>query len=89
MASVDTAANRPQLVLIDLSSSPHIDLQAAETLGMLHRELATAGVQLQFVEAHAAARDTLRNEGLEEKAGTLSRFTSVADAVDAFTRGAT
>ncbi|QJE95706.1 SulP family inorganic anion transporter [Luteolibacter luteus] len=89
MASVDTAATRPQLVLIDLSSSPHIDLQAAETLGMLHRELATGGVQLQFVEAHAAARGTLRNEGLEEKAGTLSRFTSVADAVDAFTRGAT
>lgn len=87
MAAVDATSPRPRLVLIDLSSSPHIDLQAAGTLETLHRELAAANIQLQFVEAHAAARDTLRREGLEEKAGTLSRFTSVADAVDDFTRG--
>jgi len=87
MAAIDAATPRPRLVLLDLSSSPHIDLQATETLGMLHRELAAAKIQLQLVEAHASARDTLRREGMEEKAGTINRFTSVADAVDAFTRG--
>jgi len=86
MAAVAAASPKPRLVLLDLSSSPHIDLQAAEALGMLHRELAAAEIHLQLVEAHASARDTLRREGLEEKAGTISRFTSVADAVDAFTR---
>lgn len=87
MAAVDTAIPRPRLVLLDLSSSPHIDLQATETLCMLHRELAAMGIELQFVEAHASARDTLRHEGMEEKAGSINRFTSVADAVDAFKRG--
>lgn len=87
MAAVDTTTPRPRLVLLDLSSSPHVDLQAVETLGMLHRELAAANIQLQFVEAHASVRDTLRREGMEERTGAINRFTSVADTVDAFTRG--
>jgi high affinity sulfate transporter 1 len=77
---------KPTLVLLDLSAAPRVDLQAAATLGALHAELATAGVRLQIVEAHASVRDKLRQEGLEEKTGTLSRHTSVADAVDAFLR---
>lgn len=87
ITTLDSTSPLPRLVLIDLSSSPHIDLQAAETLCMLHRELDARNIGLQFVGAHAAARDTLRREGIEEKTGTINRFTSVADAVDAFTRG--
>ncbi|WP_052572700.1 SulP family inorganic anion transporter [Haloferula sp. BvORR071] len=87
MAAVRDSATPPRLVLLDLSSSPHIDLQATETITTLHRELATSNIQLQLVEARAAARDTLRREGLEEKTGIINRFTSVADAVDAFVKG--
>ena len=83
-AAAETA--KPKLVLLDLSAAPRVDLQAAATLGALHSELATTGVRLQIVEAHASVRDKLRQEGFEEKAGTLSRHTSVADAVDAFLR---
>jgi SulP family sulfate permease len=79
-------AAKPKLVLLDLSAAPRVDLQAAATLGALHSELATSGIRLQIVEALATVRDKLRQEGLEEKAGTLSRHTSVADAVDAFLR---
>jgi sulfate permease, SulP family len=79
-------AAHPKLVLLDLSAAPRVDLQAAATLGALHSELAAAGVRLQIVEAYATVRDKLRQEGLEEKTGTISRHTSVADAVDAFLR---
>lgn len=77
-------ASNPRLVLLDLSAAPRVDLQAAATLGALHSELAATGVRLQVVEAHASVRDKLRQEGLEEKTGSISRHTSVADAVDAF-----
>ena len=80
-------ADKPKLVLLDLSAAPRVDLQAAATLGALHAELANSGVRLQIVEAHATVRDKLRQEGLEEKTGSISRHTSVADAVDAFLNG--
>jgi SulP family sulfate permease len=84
MAAVDAATPKPGLLLLDLSAAPRVDLQAAETLGALHKELAAAGVRMQIVEAYASVRDRLRQEGLEEKTGTINRHTSVADAVEAF-----
>ncbi|MGB7157437.1 MAG: SulP family inorganic anion transporter [Tepidisphaeraceae bacterium] len=74
----------PRLVVADLSSSPHVDLQAAEVLAGLAAELANARIRLQVVEARSAVRDMLRTEGLDEKLGGINRFTSVADAVDDF-----
>jgi hypothetical protein len=59
-----------------------VDLQAAQALGMLQGEIASAGSQLQIVEARAAVRDTLRLEGLEDRVGRINRFTTVGDAVD-------
>jgi MFS superfamily sulfate permease-like transporter len=83
---VRTAASRPKLVLLDLSASPVVDLQAAQTLVALHDDLTNEGVRFQVVEARASVRDTLRLEGLEDKVGRIDRFTSVADAVEAFQR---
>lgn len=74
----------PRLVICDLSASPLMDVQSAQTLAELHRELASQGIRLQLVEARAAIRDRLRAEGLEEIFGRFDRFTSVADAVDGF-----
>ncbi len=74
----------PKLVICDLSASPHVDIQSAQTLAELHRELAGTGIRLQVVEARASVRDTLRTEGVEETFGRFDRFTSVADAVEAF-----
>jgi len=84
---IKAAAPPVRLLLLDLSNAPIVDLQAAQTLVALHKELAGSGVQLQIVEAHAKVRDTLRCEGLEEKVGRINRFTSVGDAVDEFLKG--
>jgi MFS superfamily sulfate permease-like transporter len=74
----------PSLVLLDLSAAPHVDLQAAQSLASLRRELAAAGCEFRIVEARASVRDTLRLEGLDDSEGAINRFTSVADAVDDF-----
>ena len=81
-----TAQPSPQLVIVDLSSSPYVDMQSAHTLAALADELAAKGVRLQAVEAHASVRDRLRSEGVDARLGGVTRFLSVADAVDAFTK---
>ena len=78
------AATRPDVVVIDLSSAPHVDLQSAHALAGLADELAAAGIRVQVVEARSSVRERLRREGLDEKLGGIDRFTSVADVVDAF-----
>ena len=62
-----------QLVVCDLSTSPYVDVAGARMLAGLHADLAAAGIQFQLVEAHAAVRDILRAEGLEERLGQISR----------------
>jgi SulP family sulfate permease len=53
-------------------------------LAKLHQELKAAGVRLRLVAAHAAARDILRAEGLEESIGYFGRRITVADVIDEF-----
>ena len=77
----------PELVLLDLSSTPFVDLQSAQTLAGLSDELAASGITLQAVEARASVRDRLRKEGIDAKLGGINRWASVADAVDAFPSG--
>lgn len=77
-----SGTERPQLVIIDLSAAPNVDLQSAHTLAGLGEELRAAGVRLQVVEARASVRQRLRAEGLDERLGGIDRFTSVADVVD-------
>jgi sulfate permease, SulP family len=74
----------PKLVILDLSAAPHVDLQSAQTLAGLADELTAAGVRLQTVEARSTVRERLRGIAVDIKLGGITRFTSVADAVDAF-----
>jgi hypothetical protein len=53
-------------------------------LAALHKDLLNAGIRSRLVGAHAAARDILRAEGLEELAGEFDRRVSVADVIDEF-----
>jgi MFS superfamily sulfate permease-like transporter len=76
-----------RLVVCDLSTSPYVDLAGARMLDRLHGEIAARGMALRLVEAHARVRDILREEGLDAKAGPISRRVSVLDAVEAFARG--
>jgi len=79
-------AARPALRLVvwDLSTSPHVDVAGVEMLTELHRDLAAAGIALRVVEARAKVRDLLRDEGLEERVGMISRHVSVDDALAQF-----
>jgi high affinity sulfate transporter 1 len=81
---VRVEATPPKLVLLDLSAAPYVDMHAAHMLAELAGEFTAAGIRFQAVEARSSVRDRLRNEGVEEKLGGINRFTSVADALDAF-----
>ncbi len=81
---VRAEATPPKLVVLDLSAAAYVDMHAAHMLAELAGDLTTAGIRVQAVEARSAVRDRLRNEGVEEKLGGISRVTSVADAVEAF-----
>src|SRR5262249_47670423 len=81
---VDAQAAAARLVICDLSTSPYVDLAGTRMLTRLHGELAARGAALRLAEAHAAVRDILRAEGLDAKAGPISRRTTVADVIDGF-----
>ncbi|MBE0626183.1 MAG: SulP family inorganic anion transporter [Burkholderiales bacterium] len=85
---VRAAAEPLKLVVCDLSATPNADMAAARMLGALHAELQRAGIALRLVAAHAAVRDILRAEGLEELVGYFGRRISVADVIEAFQGGA-
>ena len=82
-------AKPPKLVVLDLSAAAHVDMHAAQMLAELAAELKASGVAVQAVEARSAVRERLRSEGVEASLGAVSRFTSVADAVDDFQKNAT
>jgi SulP family sulfate permease len=82
--SVAAAVPPPKLVVLDLSASPHVDLQSAQALGALAGELATAGIQVHAVETHSAVRDMLRSQAVDARLGGINRFSTVADVVDRF-----
>ncbi len=54
----------------------------------LHAELAKRGIAFGLVEARSTVRDMLRIEGVEEKTGRIDRFTTLAEAIESFRKGA-
>lgn len=79
------AADAPiGLVVLDLSAAPYVDMQGAHALAALADELRADGVRLQVVEARASVRDRLRGEAVDGRLGGIDRFTTVAEAVEAF-----
>jgi len=85
---IRSTAGPIKLVVCDLSTSPMVDLAGARMLAALQTALQAAGIRLRLVAAHAAVRDMLRAEGLEERVGYFGRRISVADAIDEFHGGA-
>jgi high affinity sulfate transporter 1 len=78
----------PKLLVLDLSAAPRVDLQSADALGDLSKEVTAKGIRFQAVEARSSVRDRLRSEGVDSKMGGINRFRSVADAVEDFQRTA-
>ena len=82
------AAPKPlKLLLLDLSSSPAMDIAGARMLAGLEEELRGAAIAVRLVGARASVRDILRAEGLEEQVGHIDRRLTVEDVVEEFQRG--
>ncbi len=68
-------------VILDLNSSPRIDITGARFLKHLFVDLKAKNVSLKIAEARSEVRDILRAEGLEVLLGHISRSVSVDDLV--------
>lgn len=68
-----------QRVICDLSNTPYVDISGARMLKRLAEELRTRQINLHIAESHAAVREVLRAEGLEELVGPITRRSEVAD----------
>ena len=66
---------RPRLVVLDLSLSADLDVQSADMLGTLAREVARAGAELRLAAVHRPARGVLSRAGVSE-------HVLVADTID-------
>jgi sulfate permease, SulP family len=88
-ARLRAEATAPKIVILDLSASPYMDIQACGVVMNIADDIKAAGARLQIVEARSSVRDRLRAEGMEEHVSQVNRFTSVADAVEDFQKAAT
>lgn len=68
-------------VILDLNSSPRIDIAGARFLKQLFIDLKAKNISLKIAEARSEVRDTLRSENLEVLLGHISRGVSVDDLV--------
>ena len=69
-------------VLMDMNSTPRIDISGARLLKRLFTDLKAKGINLKIAEARSEVRDKLRAENLEDLLGHISRFVSVDDLVN-------
>lgn len=86
LSRVDSVAERPRLVVGDLSNAPFVDIAGARMLLGLGAELERRGIALRLADARSSVREMLRTEGVEERFGRLDRSMTLADAIDAFLR---
>ena len=88
-ARLRAEATPPRIVILDLSASPYMDIQACGVVMNMADDIKAVGARLQIVEARSSVRDRLRAEGIDEHVSQVNRFTSVADAVEDFQKAAT
>jgi len=78
---IESETNPIKTVILDLNSSPHVDIAGARFLKQLFIDLKAKKISLKIAEARSEVRDTLRSENLEDLLGHISRFVSVDDLV--------
>ncbi|HSD06642.1 SulP family inorganic anion transporter [Flavobacterium sp.] len=78
---INSESDKVKAVILDLNSSPRIDIAGARFLKQLVLDLKAKNISLKIAEARSEVRDTLRAENLEALLGHISRSTSVDDLV--------
>ncbi len=81
---IDLEPDGVGLVVLDLSTSPYVDIAGARMLKRLAAELSARRATLRIAEAHATVRDLLRAEGLDDVVGPISRTATVDEAIASF-----
>ena len=71
-----------ELVVIDLSTTPNIDLAGARMLADLAREVSQTGAALKLAEANGTVRDLLSAEGLQNGISGIARRMSISESID-------
>ena len=72
------------LVILDMSSTPYVDVEGSKMLLQLSKELTQREITLRIVEALSNVRDLLRKQGMEELTGHISRRSSIHEEINEF-----
>ncbi len=70
------------LVVLDLSTTPNIDIAGVRMLGELQEELTQMGVALKLAEVHGDVRDLLQAGGLEKRAEGIGQRLPIGQLVE-------
>ena len=84
MSKVDQADPPYQMVLMDLNTSPYVDVAGARFFKKLFKALQSRGIRLDVAEARSEVRDILRAEQLDTMLGPITRFDSIHHLVKEF-----
>jgi len=68
-------------VILDLESSPYVDLAGARFIKKLYLDLQSKGISLKLAETRARVRDMLRYEEVDTLIGPIARKVTVEDVV--------
>ncbi|PKB16605.1 SulP family inorganic anion transporter [Flavobacterium sp. 5] len=78
---INSESDSVKAVILDLNSSPRIDIAGSRFLKQLFIDLKSKNISLKVAEARSEVRDSLRSENLETLLGHISRSVSVDDLV--------
>ena len=84
LSKVRAEQQQIKVVVLDLSTTPIVDMQSAHVLQGMAEELGASGIRLHVVETRATVRDVLRAEGVADKLGDINRHTSVHEVVSLY-----
>jgi len=73
-----------KLLVIDMSSSPAIDVSASKMFLKLQRDLDQRGISLGVVNTISGVRELLRKQGLEKSIGHISRKVNIDQVISDF-----
>lgn len=77
-----------KLVVLDLASTPYLDLAGIDMLNDVSDEIEDLGGRLWVAGATGEVRDTLRKAGIGDKFGPLAQGQSVEDVIETWQRRA-
>ncbi len=86
ISTADQYQDGLKLLVLDLASSPYVDVGGSKMLVQLAEHCQKKGIKLKIVDALSEVRDILRKQGLEDYIGHISRQETLAEVVAEFER---